>query len=77
MSKYTEITKYLINVIKQKYIYIYSTDVAYALENHKECNLSQYTPRLEKSEADDPDIKKTKDEQYQMIYQAEIKKYVV
>ena len=44
LHEFTKITQYLINVLKQKYTY--GTNVAYALENPKECDLSPYKLRL-------------------------------
>ena len=71
-----QVSKYLINHIQEKYQF--GDDIASALEEKEAFNIKQHKPVKEKIDASitDADERALLEEQNNLIYQAQIKKYV-
>ena len=75
-TKCIQVTKYLINHVQEKYSF--GDDIASALEEREAFNITVYKPVKEQVDASitNNDTKTSLEEQNNLIYQAQIKKYV-
>jgi hypothetical protein len=73
-SDFSVITDYLINHIFQKFEY--NNDIADTLESCQACDFSKMMPRLLQSSATVVNDKQREDQQFLILYEAEIKRFV-
>ena len=73
-SDYVVVTKYLINHIQKTYIN--GEDIGKALETRMPLDFATLMPRLQISTSDDKSDQERENEQFKMLYKAEIDSYV-
>jgi hypothetical protein len=73
-SDFSVITEFLINHIRQKYEC--GNDIANALETRTEVDFIAMMPQLVQSSATDQDVKNREEQQFLILYEAEIKRFV-
>jgi hypothetical protein len=73
-SDFTTTTEYFINYIRRTFTQ--GNDVANTLEVRKEVTMTDFMPVLQQSVEQDPTTAAIENKQYEILYQAEISKYV-
>lgn len=73
-SDFTTTTEYIINYIRRTFTQ--GNDIANALETREEVNMTDFMPVLQQSVEQDPTKAAIENKQYEILYRAEISKYV-